>query len=228
RLNTRYDRYVVAVRDMAVAEPFEVVETLDPLPQTGSYKVASWIRASAISRYPVGQDVTLGSDVWVTLEPHLGDFCSAYAADVAGDDRSLALRVEQRLGLPPGSTNSHFVTFEVSADGAGAAIFRPCGNSATDTTTCSVGQPAQCAAGDTTCEAHSDFFYRQYYNAFGTEHPVEYPWTSLGYTFDWAPTAVGFSGETGYVRVGESEYVIPSGTTVKVSSVVTTKAYCGG
>lgn len=227
RYKTRYDRYISAVQDMAVAHPFEVVETLDPLPTSGTYQVATWIRSSDLSKYTPAQSVTLKSDIWVTLSPHLQEFCTGYVKVVSNEDEALNLRVEQRLGLPPGSTNSHFVTFEVDASGAGADIFRPCGDPATDTKTCAVGAPKACSAGMATCEAHSDFFYQQYYSAFGTAQPVEYPWTSLGYTFDWAPAPVDFSGVAGFERVGESEYVIPTGTTVRVASVMTTAEYCG-
>ena len=227
RYKTRYDRYITAVQDMAVAHPFEVVDTLTPLPSSGTYKVATWIRESDLSKYPPAQPVTLTSNIWVTLSPNLQDFCTNYGQTVADEDEALNLRVEQRLGLPPGSTNSHFATFEVDADGAGGAIFRPCGDPATNTQTCAIGAPKACGVGAASCEAHSDFFYHQYYSAFGTAQPVEYPWTSLGYTFDWAPAPVDFTGEAGFVQVGESEYVIPTGTTVRVASVTPTAEYCG-
>lgn len=227
RYKTRYDRYITAVQDMAVAHPFEVVETLETLPASGTYQVATWIREGDLPKYPTGQPVTLGKSVWVTLSPKLQQFCTSYARTVSDEGAALDLRVEQRLGLPPGSTNSHFVTFDIEADGAGAAIFRPCGDPATDTKTCAVGAPKACAAGDASCEMHADFFFQQYYSAFGTAQPVEYPWTSLGYTFDWAPAPIGFSGEAGFVRVGESEFVIPEGTSVQVASVVPTAKYCG-
>lgn len=227
RYKTRYDRYITAVQDMAVAHPFEVVDTLEKLPTSGTYQVATWIRSSDLPKYPAGTAVPLEKDVWVTVSPKLQEFCTGYAQTIASSEAALNLRIEQRLGLPPGSTNSHFVTFDIDAATAGAAIFRPCGDSATDTTTCTVGAPKACDSYDGTCEAHRDFFYQQYYSAFGTAQPVEYPWTSLGYTFDWAPAPIDFSGEAGFVQVGESEFVIPVGTTVTVASVTPTAQYCG-
>src|SRR3546814_18357513 len=49
RMRRRYDRYVNAVHDMALAEPWEAVDTLDPLPQSGTYRVATWIPADQVS-----------------------------------------------------------------------------------------------------------------------------------------------------------------------------------
>ncbi|MEZ4436423.1 MAG: hypothetical protein R3F65_28825 [bacterium] len=46
-----------------------------------------------------------------------------------------------------------------------------------------------------------------------------YPWTRLGYTYDWDPAA-------GSV-VGLSEFVIRPGSVVGVESVTGTGAYCG-
>jgi hypothetical protein len=45
-----------------------------------------------------------------------------------------------------------------------------------------------------------------------------YPWTALGYTYDWAPSAPG--------HVGDSEFVAPQGTPVTVRAVVPTAEYC--
>ena len=44
-----------------------------------------------------------------------------------------------------------------------------------------------------------------------------YPWTRLGYTYDWAPDAS---------ERGASEFVIPAETTVQVASFTTTDEYC--
>lgn len=45
-----------------------------------------------------------------------------------------------------------------------------------------------------------------------------YPWTRLGYTYNWHP---------GSPRYGASEYVIDPGTRVTVTSVFTIADYCG-
>lgn len=226
RLRRRYDRYVDAVHDAAMAEPFEVVDTLDPLPQTGAFTVVSWVRSDQLADYPdgPGQFVVPG-DTWVTLDPHLQEFCATYRTDVTENPDALVLRLEQRLGLPPSSSKTHFVRFELAPDLGGDDIFRPCGAPATDTTSCRVGIPDPCGV---QCQAHRDFFYGQYYSAFGTAEPVQYPWTSLGYTFDWAPGEQRLDGTIGFQRVGESEYVVPAGTPVRYVGAQTTAQFCSG
>lgn len=224
RLRLRYDRYLEAVQDMALAEPFEEVDTLDPLPETGPFTVVSWVRADQRANFPNSpQPVTLKGDTWVTLHPEVQTFCKAYKEEVSANPDALVLRLEQRLGLGPSSSKTHFVMFELSANAGRNAIFRPCGDPSPYTMTCNVGFPETCNAA---CQAHKAFFFQQYYTAFGTAHPVEFPWTSLGYTFDWAPGAQRLDGTIGFERVGESEYVIPDGTTVEFVGAMTTADFC--
>ncbi|MCP2680538.1 hypothetical protein NHF45_13460 [Maricaulaceae bacterium NA33B04] len=223
-LRRRYDRYLEAVDDASMAEPSEVVNSLDPLPRTGVYTMISWIRSDQVSQYPEAPGPhEMTGDTWVTLAPHLRDFCRDYRTEVSDDPDALVVRMEQRLGLPPSSSKTHIVQFQLSPDEGGDAVFRPCGDPATDTTSCSVGFPSPCTDG---CEAHRAFFLNQYYTSYGTAQPVQYPWTSLGYTFDWGPGNQRPDGTIGYEEVGESEYVIPAGTTVQFLGTVPTEQYC--
>lgn len=48
--------------------------------------------------------------------------------------------------------------------------------------------------------------------------PDGYPWTHLGYTYNWDPQAMSI--------VGTSEYVIRQGTTIKVTGLVPAVPYC--
>jgi hypothetical protein len=221
RLRRRYERYVEAVADMAVAQPWEMTNALTPLPQTGTYRVATWIRADQKSRFPSSPssdfNYALGGDTWLTLEPMLKNFCTNFVNTVSSDPAALTLRLEQRLGLPPVSSKTHFAVFEIDASSpnSGKKIFRPCGNTSTATTSCSVG-----------IKDDNLFLYRQYYQSYGTTLPVQYPWTSLGYTFDWAPDPNTLGRRDSYVRIGESEYVAPKGTMTKFIGVIPTGQYC--
>ncbi|MEL6477094.1 MAG: hypothetical protein AAFR17_07180 [Pseudomonadota bacterium] len=228
RLQRRYDTYIHAVTDMAVAEPSEVVTTLDPVPASGPVQVATWVRTDQLSGLPsaAGASYTTTGDVWVTLSPKLQDFCQDFVANHSDDPAALTLRLEQRLGLAPASSKTFFVTYELASPTDGISLFRPCGDTEVTDTTCTLGPPASCPTGDSTCAARSDFFYQQYYGSYGSERPVEFPWTSLGYTFDWAPGPAGLGGQIGFVAQGESEYVIPAGTEVTYVGRATTGDYC--
>lgn len=64
------------------------------------------------------------------------------------------------------------------------------------------------------------WFLNTYYNRFALPNP--YPWTSLGYTFDWATE----SGSSDFVQFGESEFVIPPNVDLQFVSATDTATYC--
>lgn len=226
RLRNRYDRYLQAVQDMAFAEPSEIVSTLDPAPQSGPVRLVSWVRADQAQGMPAaGEPLTTGGATWVTLDPHIRDFCKGFVANHSANADAVTLRLEQRLGLPPNASKTHFVTFELP-NASPETLFRPCADPEVSDNTCTLGPPASCAEGEALCHARNDFFYKQYYSSYGVARPVEYPWTSLGYTFDWAPAPAGPDGTVGFVSVGESEYVVPDGVKLTVVSIEPTMTYC--
>ncbi|MEM0987453.1 MAG: hypothetical protein AAGK00_01135 [Pseudomonadota bacterium] len=226
RLRNRFARYMEAVNDMALAEPSEIVSTLDPVPADGPIRVVSWVRADQAAALPAaGGTHTTGGATWVTLDPHVRDFCTAYTTAHSDDPTAVTLRLEQRLGLPPAASKTHFVTFELARVDQ-SSIFRPCADTETSDQACTLGPPKACADGDAICTARRDFFFQQYYGSYGGQRPVEYPWTSLGYTFDWAPAAPGLGSGIGFVTVGESEYVIPGGVDLTVVAIEPTMAFC--
>ncbi len=233
-LRNRYDTYLKAIAQMALAVPDDVSHALDPIPPGQPVTVATWIRADQVKRYrgPGGGWVdTLPSDTWVTEEPHLKEFCTHFADTNGADPDLLTLRLEQRLGLAPHSAKTAFLSFTIANPDPATNIFRPCASAAIDTTTCAIRTSADDTCGDPqqakSCEAHNLFFYKQYYSAFGTARPTGFPWTSLGYTFDWAQGPADASGHADFVRFGESEYVVPQGTPIKIVGAAKTAEYCG-
>ena len=167
--------------------------SLDPIPPGQPVTVATWIRADQLKRYKTqagGWIDTLPSDTWVTDEPHLKEFCSHFADTSGGDPDLLTLRLEQRLGLAPHSAKTTFVSFTIADPDPAKNIFRPCASAAIDTTTCAIRTAGDDTCGDPqrakSCEAQNLFFYKQYYSSYGAARPTGFPWTSLGYTFDWA------------------------------------------
>jgi len=184
--------------------------------------VATWIREPQIKSLQDSSGTWISTapyDVWVTVEPNLQRFCAAYASGHAGNRAQLTLRLEQRLGLPPASGKSKFVRIRLAHPGQDV-IFRPCMYPVTASTNCPIGPPP--ADID---ENHRNWLYRQYYSSYGQARLSSFPWTSLGYTFDWAPAAHADS-DTDFQKYGESEFVIHKGAPIEIFGVLDTLDYC--
>jgi len=59
-----------------------------------------------------------------------------------------------------------------------------------------------------------------YYETHATKD--QFPWTYLGYTFDWAEK----QDSDDFVRFGESEFIVPAGTNISFVSASDTATYC--
>jgi hypothetical protein len=231
RLRNRFLTYIKAVQDMALPEVSERSNSLTPIDTSKPATAVSWIRASQVQGYQsnLGKTIPASGDLWITLVPRLREFCTDYVKSHGSDVPEVTLRLEQRLGMPPQSAKTNFVELEVATPGNPDNIFRPCASSDVTTKTCDLGPPKTCDAGAPSagqCQRHRDFFFSQYYNSYGVSLPTEFPWTSLGYTFDWAPGPVGLNGKASFRVYGESEYVIPKGANVTVKGVYSTAEYC--
>ncbi len=157
------------------------------------------VRVVTLTSYPYSLGKTsLNVDVWVTLVPEVRDICQGF-----GDD--LELRVKQLIGLMPSKTYTHFVEMSVPK----ASLFRPCADPAVDTTTCPLEFPAAPSE-------HTNWMGRNALSSYKT--PAGYPWTRLGYTYNWRPGASD--------RYGATEYVVKAGSAVEVLSITETRVYC--
>ena len=218
--------YVDAIRRAAVVAPDDVL-TLRPLVAAadGTVTVTTWAfcrgagGANRCGDYVPGR-VTLTWDAWVVADEE-------FAAACRGLHGNLDTRISQLLGLPAprvplpdDAVERQFVTFSAVPI---ASVFRPCTDPRVDTDRCSTALPAS-LPGNAPPE-----FYRWFTNqamsswqipAAG-QAPAGYPWSRLGYTYNWDPAAK--------TRYGVSEYVIPGSlrpADVTVTSVKTAKDYC--
>jgi hypothetical protein len=196
-----YAIYRKAIAATSTNQPAQEIYDLVVIPANQPVTVATWTRADQVAKYKDKAP----NDIWVTVEPHLKEFCTPYARDHS----NLTERLEQRLGLPPAAGETTFVRLRTQK------IFRPCSDPATTVAHCEAGPPSA------TDPAYTAWFTGQYYSAFGLPGPNLFPWTALGYTFDWAQ---GDDGE--FKRFGESEFVIPKGTTIEFLGATTTEDYC--
>ncbi|GGF14926.1 hypothetical protein GCM10011611_20870 [Aliidongia dinghuensis] len=203
--------YEAAIRDAAVKQPADLEARLSPITSKNA-DVVTW--AYDLDSHSVGKLVrTLGADVWITVAPDLKRRCAGLSG------AALTLRLQQLLGLPPDdATDRKFFTFTVRS----ADLFRPCADPRINTSACTLDVPESRHAGlaEATAAAHDRFMLQQLLGSYrvGFDRPG-YPFTALGYTYDWKPDS-----ETHHV--GLSEFVVRKGAIVRDVQEIDTAAYC--
>lgn len=194
------DLYYSAVLDAMVAEEDEIMPLVAITKDSGMVRwnqsedrvlLATWHRYP--DSYPPGAEVTLAwGDVWVFSEKEIRSWCEKGNLDRQDE----ILRLEQLIGLPPHKGYTHFTTMWVNPDD----LFRPsCDNEIDDTT-------VELAFDQDTDEDYINWFND---NIIDSYYPANYPWTRLGYTYDWA------DNDTEY---GLSEFVVKGGAKVTVEN----------
>ncbi len=140
-------------------------------------------------------------ETWVTAAPELKQWYAQNQQKI----KDLDLRLRQLLGLKPNSGQTHFIEFWVKP----SDMFRPApDNEITDATT----GLELAEDGDSTYKA---WYERKIISSY---YPLAYPWTRLGYTYDWGNQKS---------HKGLSEFVIRKNAEVIVHSVQTTAEYLG-
>jgi len=219
-LRERWQSFEQAVDEARMPRGTSIDTALVPVPPDRPVTVVAWMRTDQVARLKTaggGWVGTLPSDVWVTVEPHLREFCRSFVHDHRPDDEALIERIEQRLGLGPASSKTYFVRFRIDRP-VTLLMFRPCPDPDPSKSSCSFGPPSQ------TPPQYPLWFLSQYYSSYGQSLIGEFPWTALGYTFDWAPASRGASR---FERFGESEFVARAGAPVEIEGrEMATADYC--
>lgn len=204
--------YENAIEDAIIAKPNEISNSLTPIVESntnliwqgeaGNKSVLVVTLTKYASSYPVGGEVnTSWGETWVTVVPEIQTFFK----NNVDSGSNLTLRALQLLGLPPNSSSTYFVELWVSPQ----SLFRPTpDNEITDTT-------AQLDFPSSATSAYKDWFNG---NIVYSYYPQRYPWTRLGYTYDWGSSAS---------HVGLSEFVLRQNSTVFVKSVNPVNDYLG-
>jgi hypothetical protein len=191
-------QYKAAIADAAVIEKSEIT----PVAQLDQ-AVARFITwTNYPDSYNVSEPLVLSwGDTWATLDGAVQLHCREFPKD------SLDLRIQQLLGLPPQeqSIDRFFVVLEVNT----ADIFRPCANGSLLASQCEASFPSDAT------ESHKAWYASQ--SALAYQAPNGYPWTRLGYTYNWYAQSS---------EVGVFEFVIKKGAQVKVVDVMPTAKYC--
>ncbi|MDG9668880.1 hypothetical protein ONV78_14140 [Hahella sp. CR1] len=206
--------YADAVRDAEIVEPNEIsknltaITPLNPaLEWSGDRQkvlVTTWTSWDGYDN-SVGQTQALSREVWVTVVPEVKNFCRARYKF----PEQTILRLEQLLGLPPGDNKTKFVEMWVSP----SDLFRPSPDPEISDHEAELDFPVSDRF-VTVSKEHKEWFKNLRKTSYGENG---YPWTRLGYTYDWG------NPES---EVGLSEFVIRAGANVKVHSVTKTIKYC--
>ncbi len=157
----------------------------------------------------------LYGDTWVTIVPELQTVCRQFRGDVP-------MQLRELLGVPPDHQIPHLVVMLVQA----ADMFRPtpdpnpwtvcpCGNPASGT--CKFDAAVQC--GNSFPKDVPASHVQWIANSLLGLHQVPggFPWTHLGYTYNWKPGADPY---------GASEYIVRKGSQVIVENTLSPEEYC--
>lgn len=144
-------------------------------------------------------------DIWVTMAPEVKSKVRRI------DSNHVSTRIKQLLGLPPYAGYSTFVTMWVRPQD----IYRPCPDSETNDKSCMVSFP------NGTSPEYKDWINSQRISRFfGSDTAWRFPWTELGYTYDWYPQNT--------THQGCSEFVIRRNAKVYFIHKYTTNEYIYG
>lgn len=179
------------------------------------YLMSTWKYSSNPSTdWPIGAKKSLAYQTWFTAVPEVKEFCQKYQAIDANipDNIELSLRLQQYLGLILNkySTKTHFIEMWVKAED----LSRPCIDPEINDTTCNL---LPLPVPDS-----SPIIKTIYSNSYSNAKQEYYPWTGLGYTYDW--------GNAEKPHQGPSEFIInptvEKPVEVEVVSVTPTAEYC--
>ena len=223
---TLIHNYKLAVIDAKTAEPWEICRNLVAITyygdsmagqgnltwssdSTGQMRVlvVSWMKQSSTQYWPLGQTFKTSNNTaymsWITTAPEMADFLKKNSFS---DKSALHLRIAQVLGMPPDSQNDYFVEFWVYPKN----LFRPTPDAEITDHEADLYFPS------TVTLKHKNWFLNEIANKYDTSTTSAFPWTRLGYTYDWA---------TPLHPIGLSEFVVDTSATVTVKGIYSSWQY---
>ena len=200
-------------RDLLAITPFNPRVIWEGTPGESRVLVATWtswtgyddlVGKSLVMSDLTKAETTTTRDVWVTAATGVQHFI----ANCMSMPNGLEVRLEQLLGLPPNSGKTRFVEFWVDPHD----LFRPAPDPEITDSEAGLDYPM---SGNfiTVSPDYVTWFEDLKASSYGEDG---YPWTRLGYTYDWGNPCS---------EVGLSEFVIQTGATVDVHSVTLTEDY---
>jgi len=218
--------YNKAVIDASVAEPYEIYRSLVAVifygdsmagqgnliwsaDSTGKERllVISWMKQSNLQYWPEGKTFKTSNNQaylsWITTAPEMLDFLKKNHFPSA---ESLHLRIAQILGMPPDTKNDYFVEFWVYPEN----LFRSTPDPEINDHEADLYFPGNVSP------KHKSWFLNEIKNKYDTTTTSAFPWTRLGYTYDWADPLH---------KVGLSEFVVDTSSVVTVKKTYSSWQY---
>jgi hypothetical protein len=218
--------YKLAVMDAKTAQPWEIFRSLvgityygDSIAGPGNLSwsadsagnmrllVVSWMKQSSTQFWPLGQTFKTSNNQaymsWITTAPEMASFLKK---NKFTDQSSLHLRIAQVLGMPPDSQNDYFVEFWVYPWN----MFRPAPDPEITDHEADLYFPSNAT------QKHRNWFVNEIANKYDTSTTHAFPWTRMGYTYDWA---------TPLHPVGMSEFVVDTSSLVTVKAIYSSWQY---
>jgi hypothetical protein len=209
--------YANSIADAMVSDSSEIIDTLQPVTANNSLLQWKTINGQSYvlmatfmrfpSSYPEGDSITnTWGESWLFIPAQMKQRLSFTAAS------DTIMRICQLLGLPPvnSKSNTHIAEMWVKAD----SLHRPAGNP--DITTRTTGAALINGVPALFSNWFNNYIIYAYYHSLQSATDFHYPWTRLGYTYDWAP---------GAKEVGLSEYVLQTSSGCWVEKVRTAQEY---
>jgi hypothetical protein len=206
---TLWSIYFRAIYDSAVYQQVNLRELHPLLPDIEG----NILGATLTSRDGnIGDPINAGDGgIWITAVPEVQNICRGWTGDVP-------MRLRELIGLPPDADIPRVLTLRARA----SDVFRPAVDPTTTTKyPCAVpaGGPIPSDCGNVfpanTSPAHYQWMATSSFSLHAL--PDGYPWTHLGYTYNWAP---------GQDRYGASEYVIRPHAMAVIVAKSTPVEYC--
>ena len=200
------DLYTAAVFDSIVAEADEIFPLVSLTKQSDMVTwhedgervlLLSWHDNPEV--FVAESTVTLSGELWTFTDREIKDWCDSVVSSVTDWN----MRLKQLIGLPPTSAYTHISAFWVNV----SRVIRPAYQ--TDVTK----QVDETCLVNNFLGAYEEWFNN---NIVYSYFISDYPWTRLGYTYDWADDGDEY---------GLTEFLVLAGTEVQVAYTKTTEEF---
>lgn len=207
--------YNVATKLAMIADSTQNIDTLMTL--TSANPVLKWKIINGknyvlmatftgdLQGYPVGDSTRTTNEVWMFIP---GQMQYRLRSKMTSKTDTI-LKLNEMLGLPPVSGDTHIAQFWVQVDN----VFRPAGSP--DVTVSKASGTLSLNASPEYKLWFNNYIITSYFQPLMSTE-VYYPWTRMGYTYNWAP---------GANRVGVSEFVLNPHSGIWVEAVIKASDY---